>query len=83
MGRLASSVRLRIEKQEHVMAVVGNGDSEHTGGQASRCPPYAPALWRSWRRVDDAFFIHRCGDCLGYLLMSFVKLRIKKQKIVM
>jgi hypothetical protein len=44
MGRLAASVRLWIEKQEHVMAVVGNGDSEHTGGQASRCPPYAPAL---------------------------------------
>jgi hypothetical protein len=41
MGRLASAVRWRIEKAEHVTAMVINGDFEHTGGQASRCPPYA------------------------------------------
>jgi hypothetical protein len=43
MGRFASSVRLRIEKQEHVTVMFGSGGFEHPGGQASRCPPYALA----------------------------------------
>ncbi|VXC35533.1 hypothetical protein PSEUDO8BK_60440 [Pseudomonas sp. 8BK] len=43
MGRLALFATLRIGRPAPVMA--GNGGFEHTGGQASRCPPYGSAHW--------------------------------------
>ena len=67
MGRLASSVKLRIEKPKHVMTLVGHLGFDMPVDKLRVVHPTDAA-----RRVDDALSIHHYDGCPGYLLQGEV-----------
>jgi hypothetical protein len=66
MAHFASSVSSWVEKPEQVMAILVM-DVLNIPVDKLRVVHPTPGMSMT-RRVDDALFIHHCGDCPGYLL---------------